>query len=212
MQHPEGPTRGTDRHLYTPVHSSATQHRPKWNPTPTDGWTDEQCGPSIQQNTIQPREENSNMLQHEPRRHYAKWRKPGTKGQYCKIPLIGGPQSDQIQRQKTTLVARGWRRGMGSLVFRRCSSTWEDGKALQQRVAMAAQQCVRTRCHSTVQSKRQKGQTVNTWREATGREKGLLSQALPTCQVTLHGPGQGIHRPCTSQSHTCTTTLHLWSK
>ena len=101
MQHPEGPTRGTDRHLYTPVHSSATQHRPKWNPTPTDGWTDEQCGPSIQQNTIQPREENSDMLQHEPRRHYAKWRKPGTKGQYCKIPLIGGPQSDQIQRQKT---------------------------------------------------------------------------------------------------------------
>lgn len=97
VQHLEGPIRGTDRHLYTPVHSSATRS----GTTPTDGWTDKQCGPSIQQNTIQPREENTDMLQHEPRRHYAKWREPGTKGQCCMIPLTGGPQSDQIQRQKT---------------------------------------------------------------------------------------------------------------
>lgn len=45
---------------------------------------------------------------------------------------------------------------MASLVLEDAASTWEDGKALQQRVVMAAQQCAQTRRRSTVHLKRQK--------------------------------------------------------
>lgn len=65
---------------------------------------------------------------------------------------------------------------MGVIVLK-MQVTWEDGKALAEGGDGCHTTSVRTSA-STVQSKRQKDQTVNTG-EATGREKGLLSQALP---------------------------------
>ena len=102
-------------------------------PPPTGEPTNTQCGLSTQQNTTRPRKGNADTLQHEPWRCYAKWHEPGTKGPVLYDPTYRrSPERSKSKTENRAVVARGWRRGMGSLVFRRCSfhlGRWKSSAA-----------------------------------------------------------------------------------
>ena len=173
---------GTNRYLYTHVHSSTVQHSPKVETTksPLMDESSKQRGPSIQQNTIQPRKRKCrHMLQHEPWRHYAKWHEPGTKGPILYDPPLQEVPRAIIQRQKTEHWLLGAGGEEGGVQCRRRSPTWEDKRS----AAEDGGGCSTVRMdstRSTMHLKRQKGKTMNIWRKAMGREKDL-SQILPTC-------------------------------